>query len=89
LYPPELISNLYPDRQIYGPELLVPDREHIGNVGNQYQVHPGVELTVAAWRLELSGPIHPLDMLRGYVPSVITDTGVSDDDQRPPTESVV
>jgi hypothetical protein len=29
-------------------------------------VKPGVELTAAAWRVELSGPIHPLDVLKGF-----------------------
>mgnify|MGYP000279770372 CR=1 FL=1 len=32
----------------------------------QIQVQPGVELTAAAWRVELSEPFEPLDILCGF-----------------------
>jgi hypothetical protein len=35
----------------------------------QIQVQPGIELTAASWRVELSDPIHPLETLRAFIPS--------------------
>ena len=65
-YPADLISNKYPGNRIFTPELTLPEpNNHDAEVG-QIQVKPGVELTAAAWRVELSGPIHPLDVLKGF-----------------------
>jgi len=65
-YPADLISNKYPGNRIFGPELTLPEPSNHDSEVGQIQVKPGVELTAAAWRVELSGPIHPLDILKGF-----------------------
>ena len=65
-YPADLISNRYPGSRIFGPELTLPEPSNHDSEVGQIQVKPGVELTAAAWRVELSGPIHPLDVLKGF-----------------------
>ena len=65
-YPADLISNKYPGNRIFGPELTLPEPSNHDSEVGQIQVKPGVELTAAAWRVELSGPIHPLDVLKGF-----------------------
>ena len=65
-YPADLISNKYPGNRIFGPELTLPEPSNQDSEVGQIQVKPGVELTAAAWRVELSGPIHPLDILKGF-----------------------
>jgi len=75
-YPADLISNKYPGNRIFTPELTLPEpNNHDAEVG-QIQVKPGVELTAAAWRVELSGPIHPLEVLKGFEgDQEVEDTG--------------
>lgn len=75
-YPADLISNKYPGNRIFTPELTLPEpKNHDAEVG-QIQVKPGVELTAAAWRVELSGPIHPLEVLKGFEgDQEVEDTG--------------
>jgi hypothetical protein len=85
MFPPDLVSDQYPSYRIFGPELELPERDKFENFGSQYQVHPGVELTVAAWKVELSRPIQPLDVLRGFQPAPDrsgeeTDTGQRSED---------
>ena len=65
-YPADLISNKYPGNRIFGPELTLPEPSNHDSEVGQIQVKPGVELTAAAWRVELSGPIHPLEVLKGF-----------------------
>jgi hypothetical protein len=65
-YPADLISHKYPGNRIFGPELTLPEPSNNDSEVGQIQVKPGVELTAAAWRVELSGPIYPLDVLKGF-----------------------
>ena len=65
-YPADLISNNYPGNRIFGPEMTLPEPSKRDSDTGQIQVKPGVELTAAAWRVELSGPIHPLEILKGF-----------------------
>jgi len=46
--------------------LVLPPPGSLNADAGQIQVQPGVELTAAAWRVELSAPIHPLEILKGY-----------------------
>ena len=64
-YPADLISYKYPGNRIFGPELTLPASRNQDTEVGQIQVKPGVELTAAAWRVELSGPLHPLEILKG------------------------
>lgn len=65
-YPADLISDKYPGNRIFFPELTLPQPSNHDSEVGQIQVKPGVELTAAAWRVELSGPIQPLDILKGF-----------------------
>jgi len=76
-FPADLIADDYSNHRIFGPELILPDAGALSVETAQIQVQPGVELTAAAWRVELSGPIHPLEVLRGFSR---VDTEVDDDD---------
>lgn len=65
-FPADLVSDDYPSQRVFGPELVLPDAGALSVETAQIQVQPGVELTAAAWRVELSGPIQPLEVLRGF-----------------------
>jgi hypothetical protein len=65
-FPPDLIADSYPNNRLYAPELVLPPPGSLNADAGQIQVQPGVELTAAAWRVELSAPIHPLEILKGY-----------------------
>jgi hypothetical protein len=65
-FPADLIADNYPNNRVFGPELVLPEPGALNAEAGQIQVQPGVELTAAAWRVELSEPIHPLDILRGF-----------------------
>ena len=67
-FPADLISIRYPEMRIYGPEKILPEVGELSIETARIQVQPGVELTAAAWRIELSGPINPMDVLKGFVP---------------------
>jgi hypothetical protein len=65
-FPADLISNNYPNYRILVPELVLPEPSKIESDIGEIQVKPGVELTAAAWRVELSAPLHPLEILKGF-----------------------
>lgn len=72
-FPADLIADDYPNHRLYGPELVLPVPGSLNAEAGQIQVQPGVELTAAAWRVELSGPIHPLEILKGFEPEVAAE----------------
>jgi hypothetical protein len=57
---------------VYGPDLILPKAGSKDIEASRVQVMPGVEMTAAAWRVELSGPIHPLEVLRGFSDDIDT-----------------
>ena len=65
-FPPDLISDLHPNYRIFEPELILPAPGTMNSDAGQIQVQPGIELTAAAWRVELSAPLDPLEILRGF-----------------------
>jgi len=65
-FPPDLISDKYPNYRLFEPELVLPVPGSLNAETGQIQVQPGVELTAAAWRVELSAPLEPLEILRGF-----------------------
>lgn len=65
-FPPDLIADEYPNLRIFEPQLVLPHPGSMNAESGQIQVEPGVELTAAAWRVELSGPIDPPEILRGF-----------------------
>lgn len=65
-FPADLISDKHPSHRLLAPELVLPEPNSSIDQSNQIQVEPGVELTAAAWRVELSTPLHPLEVLKGY-----------------------
>ena len=87
MYPADLISYKYPGNRIFGPEMTLPAPSSHDAVAGQIQVKPGVELTAAAWRVELSGPIHPLDTLKGFEGDQLMEQSVATSDE-PPTQPV-
>lgn len=88
-FPPELISVSHSGNRVYRPEMILPDVGELSIETAQIQVQPGVELTAAAWRVELSGPIDP-EVLTGFIP--IDDDGPSgsskgnETGQQPPSD---
>lgn len=81
LFPADLISNQFPSHRVFGPETILPEAGSLLVETAQIQVQPGVELTAAAWRVELSGPIHPLEVLCGFGPDdEVLPPSASDDD---------
>jgi hypothetical protein len=87
MYPADLISNKYPGNRVFGPEMTLPAPSSHEAEAGQIQVKPGVELTAAAWRVELSGPLHPLDMLKGFEGDQLIEQSVATSDE-PPTQPV-
>ena len=85
-FPAELISDDYAGNRVYGPDLILPKIGSKDIEASRVQVMPGVEMTAAAWRVELSGPIHPLEILNGFsddvdtLGEVIGDLEEEDDD---------
>jgi len=65
-FPADLVSDKYPSHRLLEPELILPQPGTHNTETGQIQVKPGIELTAAAWRVELSGPIVPLEILRGF-----------------------
>ncbi len=72
-FPPDLISDKYPNYRLFAPELILPAPGTLNSESGQIQVQPGVELTAAAWRVELSAPIEPLEILKGFE-GVVTES---------------
>lgn len=72
-FPPDLISDKYPNYRLFAPELILPAPGTLNSEAGQIQVQPGVELTAAAWRVELSAPIEPLEILKGFE-GVVTES---------------
>lgn len=70
LFPANLISDRHPNFRLFEPALILPLPGTFNNDSAQIQVQPGVELTAAAWRVELSAPLDPLDILRGFEDAV-------------------
>ena len=65
-FPPDLISDKHPNYRTFEPALVLPPPGTLNADAGQIQVQPGVELTAAAWRVELSEPLDPLEILRGF-----------------------
>lgn len=65
-FPADLVSDKYPNYRLFAPELVLPAPGTLNSETGQIQVQPGVELTAAAWRVELSAPLEPLDILKGF-----------------------
>lgn len=65
-FPPDLISDKHPNYRTFEPALVLPPPGTLNAEAGQIQVEPGVELTAAAWRVELSTPLDPLEILRGF-----------------------
>ncbi len=65
-FPPDLISDSHPNHRIFEPALILPAPGTFNADSGQIQVQPGVELTAAAWRVELSEALEPLEILRGF-----------------------
>lgn len=86
-FPPNLISDVYSSQRIFGPEITLPPFGTTDADTGQIKVESGVELTAAAWRVELSGQIHPHEVLKGFESRVtaplVTDDQVSTDDVIP------
>lgn len=72
-FPADLISDSHPNYRIFEPELILPLPGTLNSESGQIQVQPGVELTAAAWRVELSEALEPLDILRGFDTVVKTE----------------
>lgn len=66
------------------PEVTLPPYGNSATRPGQIQVQPGIEMTAAAWKIELSEPISPLSAFRGFVQSGQlsreADNGLIDDD---------
>ena len=65
-FPPDLISDKHPNYRLFKPALVLPISGTLNSEAGQIQVQPGIELTAAAWRVELSEPLDPLEILRGF-----------------------
>ena len=65
-FPPDLISDLHPNYRLFEPQLILPASGTMNSETGQIQVQPGIELTAAAWRVELSEALEPLEILRGF-----------------------
>jgi len=65
-FPADLISDKYPSYRLFEPQITLPAPGTLNAESGQIQVEPGVELTAAAWRVELSAPLDPLEILRGF-----------------------
>ncbi len=79
-YPSDLISDKYPHKRVFYPADTLPPSGSMNADTGQIQVQPGIELTAASWRVELSEAIHPLETLRAFVPA---KPKKSDDDDGP------
>ena len=80
-FPPDLISDKYPNYRLFEPALVLPPQGTLNAETGQIQVQPGVELTAAAWRVELSEPLEPLEILKGFEAaqqSLVVETGPDD-----------
>ena len=82
-FPPDLISDMHPNYRIFEPELILPAPGTMNSETGQIQVQPGIELTAAAWRVELSAPLDPLDILRGFETVVKQPVAESQDADKP------
>ena len=78
-FPPDLIADEYPNLRIFEPELVLPKPGALNADAGQIQVQPGVELTAAAWRVELSAPIETPEILRGFAGQAIAASQVTTD----------
>lgn len=77
-FPPDLISIKFPNNRLFFPELVLPPPGTLNSESGEIQVKPGIELTAAAWRVELSAPIHPLDVLKGFENDLKLNAKLSD-----------
>ena len=86
-FPPDLISDKHPNYRIFEPALILPLPGTLNSEAGQIQVQPGVELTAAAWRVELSVPLDPLEILRGFetgVKTIVPEPEPQDSDKPSP-----
>lgn len=88
-YPSDLISDKYPHKRVFYPGDTLPPAGSMNADTGQIQVQPGIELTAASWRVELSDPIHPLETLRAFVSENLKKNVDDDDGDDPDDASVV
>jgi hypothetical protein len=77
-FPSDLISHVHAHRRVFFPETFLPPFGSLNAEAGQLQVQPGAELTAAAWRIELSEPLLPLDIFKGFVPRSYEGTQTED-----------
>jgi hypothetical protein len=77
-FPSDLISHVHAHRRVFFPETFLPPFGSLNAEAGQLQVQPGAELTAAAWRIELSEPLLPLDIFKGFVPRSYEGTQMED-----------
>jgi len=73
----DIFSGLYPEYRISVPALTLPDYSAVSPSLGHIQVEPGMEFTAAAWRIELSAPIAPIEAFAGYVEPNAPETLIS------------
>jgi hypothetical protein len=84
-FPPDLIADEYPNLRIFEPDLVLPRPGVLNADAGQIQVQPGIELTAAAWRVELSAPIETPEILRGFTGQTTTAVPALDDSNDKPS----
>jgi hypothetical protein len=84
-FPSELISHVYAHRRVFYPETILPPFGSLNVEAGQLQVQPGAELTAAAWRIELSEPLLPLDIFKGFVPRSYEGSQAEDPGEEKPS----
>jgi hypothetical protein len=81
-YLSDIFSEKYPEYRISIPELTLPDYSQMSSALGHIQVQPGMEFTAAAWRIELSAPISPIEAFAGYEEPTATDQVVTISDEQ-------
>lgn len=81
-YLSDIFSEKYPEYRISVPELTLPDYSQMSSGLGHIQVQPGMEFTAAAWRIELSSPISPIEAFAGYVEPDVTDQAMALPDEQ-------
>jgi hypothetical protein len=83
-FDPEIFSSLYPEFRHSTPEVsLPPYGEQDESIYGSIHVAPGVEFTAAAWRVELSGPIAPIEAFKAYQPDQLTEAPIPTSEDEP------
>jgi hypothetical protein len=83
-FDPEIFSSLYPEFRQSIPEVSLPpygeaDESTYGSIN----VAPGAEFTAAAWRVEFSGPIAPIEAFKAYRSEQLTEASLPTSEDEP------